>query len=73
MKKEGTYLEVVNEGFHRFLHGCTGRGNDLVVIDLDGSCWHLVQALTVSFEVMENQVAHLIDDSERLSELLDST
>jgi hypothetical protein len=43
-----TYFEVVNEGFHGLLHGCSRRWDDLVVIDLDCTCWHLVQALFVS-------------------------
>jgi hypothetical protein len=41
----GTYLEVMDEGLHGFLHGCSWGWDDLVVIDLDGSGWHLVQTL----------------------------
>jgi hypothetical protein len=40
-----TYLEVMDEGLHGFLHGCSWGWDDLVVIDLDGSGWHLVQTL----------------------------
>jgi hypothetical protein len=65
---------VVDEGFHRFLHGCTGRGDDLVVIDLDGSGWHLVEALPVSWVSCSDEMAtYLIDDPQRLSEFLYST
>lgn len=54
----GVEEEVVDEGLHVLLHGGSGRRRDLVVLDTDGASGHLVQAL--------------VDDSERLSELLHS-
>jgi hypothetical protein len=47
---------VVNQSFHVLLHGSTGRGHDLVVLDTDRASGHLVQAL--------------LDNAERLTELL---
>lgn len=47
--------EVVDEGFHVFLHGGAGRWRDLVVFDADGTGWHLVETL--------------MDDAEGLAEL----
>jgi hypothetical protein len=44
-ERRGTDLEVMDEGLHGFLHGCSWGWDDLVVIDLDGSGWHLVQTL----------------------------
>jgi hypothetical protein len=52
----GVEKEVVDESLHVLLHGGTGRGGDLVVLDADGTSRHLVQAL--------------VDDSEGLAELL---
>ena len=52
----GVEQEVVDEGLHVLLHGgARGRG-DLVVLDADGAGGHLVEAL--------------VDDAERLAELL---
>ena len=48
--------EVMDEGLHVLLHGGAGRGRDLVVLDADGARRHLVEAL--------------VDDAERLAELL---
>ena len=48
--------EVVDESLHVLLHCGAGRRGDLVVLDLDGTSGHLVQAL--------------VDDAERLAELL---
>lgn len=52
----GEEQEVVDESLHVLLHGSTGRGHDLVVLDTDGAGGHLVQTL--------------LDDAERLAELL---
>jgi hypothetical protein len=52
----GEEKEVVDEGLHVLLHGGARRRADLVVLHLDRSGGHLVQAL--------------VDDSERLAELL---
>jgi hypothetical protein len=38
-------LEMVNEGFHAFLHRSAWRWNQLVIIDPDWTSWNLVQAL----------------------------
>lgn len=38
-------LEMVNEGFHAFLHRSAWRWNQFVIIDLDRAGWNLVQAL----------------------------
>ncbi len=40
-----THLEVMNQSFHAFLHRCSRWWDDLVVIDLDRTGRHLVQAL----------------------------
>ena len=42
-----TCLEVVNQRFHALLHGCTRRRHQLVIINLDCSRRHLVQALQI--------------------------
>ena len=52
----GVEQEVVDESLHVLLHCGAGRRSDLVVLDLDGASGHLVQAL--------------VDDAERLAELL---
>jgi hypothetical protein len=52
----GEEQEVVNKSLHVLLHGGTGRRHDLVVLNAHGTCGHLVQAL--------------VDDAERLAELL---
>jgi hypothetical protein len=52
------YLEVVNQTLHALLHHCSRWRSELVVIDLDNACRHLVQALR--------------DDAERFSHLLDT-
>lgn len=52
----GEEQEVVDQSLHVLLHGSTGRGHDLVVLDTDGASGHLVQAL--------------LDNAERLAELL---
>ena len=39
------YLEMVNEGFHAFLHRSTWGWNQFVIIDLNRTGWDLVQAL----------------------------
>jgi hypothetical protein len=52
----GVQKEVVDKGFHVFLHGSTGRRGDLVVLDADRAGRHLVEAL--------------VDDAQRLTELL---
>ena len=52
----GVEQEVVDESLHVLLHGSARRRSDLVVLDLDGASGHLVQAL--------------VDDAERLAELL---
>ena len=49
----------MDQGFHGFLHGRSGRGYDLLVVDLDGTEGHLVEALR--------------DDSEGFTEFLNST
>ena len=54
----GVEEEVVDKGLHVLLHGCSGRGRDLVVLNTDRATGHLVQAL--------------VDDSKGLSELLHS-
>lgn len=54
----GEEKEVVDQSFHVLLHGDTGRGRDLVVVDADGAGGHLVQTL--------------VDDAEGLAELLHS-
>jgi hypothetical protein len=48
--------EVVDQSLHVLLHGGTGRGRDLVVLDTDGALGHLVQAL--------------VDNAKGLTELL---
>lgn len=48
----------MDERLHVLLHGGSGRGGDLVVLDADRAGGHLVEAL--------------VDDAERLSELLHS-
>ena len=48
--------EVVDQSLHVLLHGGTRRRADLVVLDLDGTSGHLVQAL--------------VDDAQGLAELL---
>ena len=48
--------EVVDQGLHVLLHGGTRGRRKLVVLDLDRTCGHLVQAL--------------VDDTEGLAELL---
>ena len=45
---------MVDEGFHVFFHGGSGRRGDFVVFDSDGSGGHLVEAL--------------VDDAQALSE-----
>ena len=40
-----TNLEMVNEGFHAFLHRSAWRRNQLMIIDLDWTGRNLVQAL----------------------------
>ena len=52
----GVKQEVVDKRLHVLLHGGTRRWRNLVVLDLDGAGRHLVQAL--------------VDDAERLAELL---
>lgn len=52
----GVEQEVVNESLHVLLHGCAGRGSDLVVLDLDGAGGDLVEAL--------------VNDAQGLAELL---
>jgi len=52
----GEQQEVVDQGLHVLLHGSTGRRGDLVVLDLQRTRGHLVEAL--------------VDDPERLTELL---
>jgi hypothetical protein len=55
----GVELEVVDQGFHALLHGGSRGRHDLLVVHLDGTEGHLVETLR--------------DDTERLSEFLDST
>lgn len=52
----GEEKEVVDESLHVLLHGRTGRRRELVVLNLNGTRRHLVQTL--------------VDDTERLTELL---
>jgi hypothetical protein len=52
----GVEQEVVDESLHVLLHCGARRRGDLVVLNLDGTSGHLVQAL--------------VDDAERLAELL---
>lgn len=52
----GEEQEVVNQCFHVLLHGSTGRGHNLVVLNTDRASGHLVQAL--------------VNNAERLAELL---
>ena len=52
----GEKQEVMDQSLHVLLHGSTGRGHDLIVLDTNGTSGHLVQAL--------------LDNSERLAELL---
>lgn len=52
----GIEQEVVDESLHVLLHGGAGRRGDLVVLDADGAGGHLVETL--------------VDDAERLAELL---
>lgn len=54
----GVQQEVVDEGLHVLLHGGTRGRGDLVVLNLDGTRGHLVEAL--------------VDDAEGLAELLHS-
>ena len=51
--------EVVDQGFHVFLHGSAGWGGDLVVFDADGARRHFVEAL--------------MDDAEALAEFFHAT
>jgi len=48
--------EVMNQGFHVFLHGGTRRRRDLVIFRSNWSWWHLVQTL--------------MNDTQRLTEFL---
>jgi hypothetical protein len=54
----GVEQEVVNKSLHVLLHGGSRRRRDLVVLNTDGTCGHLVEAL--------------VDNAERLSKLLHS-
>ena len=79
MGQAGTDLEVVDQRLHALLHGRTRRRHELVVVNLDSTGGHLVQTL-VSKTRVQNQVrypnmpvtpgTHLVDDAERLPELL---
>jgi hypothetical protein len=48
----------MDQGLHGFLHGRSGRGYDLLVVNLDGTEGHLVETLR--------------DDSEGFTEFLNS-
>ena len=70
---------MVDERLHALLHRGTRRGDELVVVNLHGTGGHLVQTL-VSKTRVQYQVGypnmpvtpgtHLVDDAERLPELL---
>ncbi len=49
--ESGSHLEVVDERFHALLHRCSRRRDDLVVVYLDSSCRHLVDALKVAYQL----------------------
>jgi len=71
-----THLEVMNERLHALFHHGAGWRHELMVINLDRSRGHFVQALR-AFEQRkrppESENTDLSDNSQTLPELLDPT
>lgn len=48
----GTHLEVVDQALHGLFHGRARRGDEFVVVDLDGAAGDFIEALTTRVLVM---------------------
>ena len=46
----------MDERLHAFFHHRAGRGDELVVVDLDGAGGHLVEALEDGVQTVSKQV-----------------